>query len=433
MDFEPANTVITDLVSVDFADVDRATVLAFLSKVQRWRGMFDAAEILAARRLHEVSVTAPAELAAATQRHPRAGVIVFERAATLAVVRSLALPLRAGAIHGAHVDTVTKVMRTVRAEHATAFSEVLPTLIGVAAAERINPDEFARRLHKAARAIENDDGESRFEQQRRETALRTWTDKRSGMFRISGSFDPLSGAFLHGRLSAAVAALFAERTPSTCPTDPGLKQDHLRALALLALTAGVPGRDGREAEPADPDDEWSGFVRSGPCRFGRPEIVVVLDARAATLEGNGGRPVVDWGIGVELPARTLDELFKRADAHPIIVVNGVVVNAPGNMNLGRSTRLASRAQRRALRAVYATCAVPGCAVRFDHCQPHHVRYWENGGLTDLANLLPLCSRHHHLVHDAGWELTLHPDRTLTVTYPDGAVQATGPPLERHAA
>ena len=186
----------------------------------------------------ELSINAPAELAAATQRHARSGNTVFERVATLAAVGSLNEPLRNGKLHGAHVDTVAKVLRTVRDQDAAQFNEILPTLIAKAVSGRTNPDELARTLAKAARQLENDDGVSRHEQQRRETALRTWTDKRNGMFRISGVFDLFSGALLNGRLNAAIAALFAEKTPSTCPTDPGLKQDHLRALALLSLTAG---------------------------------------------------------------------------------------------------------------------------------------------------------------------------------------------------
>ena len=45
---------------------------------------------------------------------------------------------------------------------------------------------------------------------------------------------------------------------------------------------------------------------------------------------------------------------------------------------------------------------------------------------DLANLLPLCSEHHHQVHDAGWHLTLHPDRTITLHRPDGTIAFDGP-------
>ena len=77
--------------------------------------------------------------------------------------------------------------------------------------------------------------------------------------------------------------------------------------------------------------------------------------------------------------------------------------------------------------MYTTCAIPGCTVGVRHCQPHHVTWSTRHGNTDLDNLLPLCSRHHHAVHEGGWNLTLHPNRSLTITYPNGHTQHTGPP------
>ena len=106
---------------------------------------------------------------------------------------------------------------------------------------------------------------------------------------------------------------------------------------------------------------------------------------------------------------------------------GVVLHAPGQLDLGRSTRLANRAQRRTLQALYPTCAIPGCTIRYDLCKLHHVHWWEHGGPTDLHNLLPLCVTHHHAVHDRHWQLNLTPNRQLTITYPDGTTNRTGPP------
>lgn len=69
--------------------------------------------------------------------------------------------------------------------------------------------------------------------------------------------------------------------------------------------------------------------------------------------------------------------------------------------------------------MYRTCAFPGCDVTFDRCEIHHVEHWERLGRTDLSNLLPLCSRHHHVAHELGWSIHLEPDRTLVVVQPDG--------------
>ena len=97
-----------------------------------------------------------------------------------------------------------------------------------------------------------------------------------------------------------------------------------------------------------------------------------------------------------------------------------------------TTRLASRAQRRALRALYPTCAIPGCAVHYDRCKVHHIIWWRNGGRTDLDNLLPVCAHHHTKIHDHDWNLTLGPNNQLTIRFPDGTIHNTGPP-KRHAA
>ena len=83
--------------------------------------------------------------------------------------------------------------------------------------------------------------------------------------------------------------------------------------------------------------------------------------------------------------------------------------------------------------MYPTCAIPGCGVAFAHTKPHHVHYWEHGGPTDLDNLLPLCSKHHHCALEGGWRLTLKPDRTLTIIHPDESIHTTGPPLRLRAA
>ena len=142
---------------------------------------------------------------------------------------------------------------------------------------------------------------------------------------------------------------------------------------------------------------------------------------------NDGPPSVDWGLPVEIPTRVLHDLWGRADVHAVFVRNGVVLYAPGVLDLGRTTRLANRAQRRALRAMYRRCAVPWCDVGFGRCKIHHVIWWRRGGRTDMCNLLPLCWRHHQLVHEGGWELTLGEQRVLRIREPSGRIRTTGPP------
>ena len=80
---------------------------------------------------------------------------------------------------------------------------------------------------------------------------------------------------------------------------------------------------------------------------------------------------------------------------------------------GRSTRLINRRLRRALEHRHPTCAVPGCgATRGLHA--HHIRHWEDGGATDLANLVLVCPYHHRLHHRGVITIT-GPAHALTVT------------------
>ncbi len=326
-----------------------------------------------------------------------------QRATTMTKVAPLADALRDGTVTAGHLDVVTRVSKQLNTdqERDRLFQKAgeLTEL-----AETSTVSEFTRRLKREANQIQADDGMERLERQQRRTRLRTWVDS-EGMWCFDGRFDPVTGVKLDNRLRAAVNTLFSESTPDTCPTDPMLKQAHLRALALSRLVC-------------EPDT-----VGSKP---GRPEYVVVIN----TDQSNGrGEPMTDLGLPVEVPYRVLTELAATGDAEvkPVVVRNGVVVHAPGQLDLGRSTRLASPAQRRALRAIYPTCAIPGCEVPFGYTKAHHITWWRNGGETDLNNLLPVCTHHHTLIHDHGWQVELSENRTLTITLPDGNVLSTGPP------
>jgi hypothetical protein len=48
----------------------------------------------------------------------------------------------------------------------------------------------------------------------------------------------------------------------------------------------------------------------------------------------------------------------------------------------------------------------------------------------IDNLLPLCERHHHLVHEGGWTLTMTAGRVATWSRPDGAVHHSGQTIDR---
>ena len=90
---------------------------------------------------------------------------------------------------------------------------------------------------------------------------------------------------------------------------------------------------------------------------------------------------------------------------------------------GRETRQISRRLRRVLEHRDRCCVVPGCgATRGLHA--HHIQHWEDGGPTELANLVLLCPYHHRLHHRGGITITGPADH-LVVTDADGTPLNSG--------
>ncbi|WP_068177308.1 HNH endonuclease signature motif containing protein [Mycobacterium sp. UM_CSW] len=90
---------------------------------------------------------------------------------------------------------------------------------------------------------------------------------------------------------------------------------------------------------------------------------------------------------------------------------------------GRTTRTVNRRLRRALEHRHPTCAVPGCgATRGLHA--HHLVHWENGGPTELTNLVLLCP-YHHRAHHRGLITITGPADHLVVTDDGGRPLSAG--------
>ncbi|NND75642.1 MAG: DUF222 domain-containing protein [Ilumatobacter sp.] len=393
-----------------------AELKSALGDVQALRSFCAAAEADLGRRLAERVSFPEAELSESSKESLHASTRTLERAATLDAVPGLAAALDRATVTAGHVDAVTKAAKGLDDdEQRSDLFDRVDELVGVAQAATVA--EFAKRVRDAASRIAADAGVDRLERQVRETTLSTWVGN-DGMWNVRGRFDPVTGLKLAAKLDSTVEALFAESEPDWCPADPVAKQGHLRALACAGLIHGGTrvGRPGRPEFVAVID------ITAGPnahAGAGAPEAESVL--------GSGDPVQVDWPIPIEVPHRVLTELVADADVHAVVVRNGVVLHAPGELNLGRMTRLANRAQRRALRGLYRTCAIPGCATHYDRCKLHHIIWWRHGGRTDLDNLIPVCVHHHHKIHDAGWNIRLGPNRELTLTLPDGTIHNTGPP------
>jgi hypothetical protein len=88
------------------------------------------------------------------------------------------------------------------------------------------------------------------------------------------------------------------------------------------------------------------------------------------------------------------------------------------LGAGRTIRTVNRRLRRALEHRDRCCVVPGCgATRGLHA--HHIRHWEDGGATELDNLVLVCPYHHRLHHKGRITIT-GPAERLVVTDAFGA-------------
>ena len=290
--------LVQGIVAVDLPAADQAAVAAALADVRRVRGWLDSIEIAAARRLAELAVVFPsmfpeqvaAEAGRITVPEASKG---FDRARTADAIPEIGAVLADGQTSGAHVDVVTRALRQLTEGQGNQLA-LRGDVLALAAA-LLPRDEFARTVRAEVRRIQSDDGIDRLQQQRRNTCLRTWTDRDTGMWCMRGEFDPETGALLAGRLRNAVETLFHDQQPDTCPADPLLKQHHLQALALDALTKG-----------------------RGPGSTGRIDMSVLIDAETL-IDGEHANSIIDFGLELDLPVETLRRWACLADMTPIIV------------------------------------------------------------------------------------------------------------------
>ena len=313
---------------------------------------------------------------------------VVSRGLVTEAAPEMASALAAGDTTAAHVDALGRGLKIAGAERE-AFMAHLPEL--VEASTTMTASEFSHLVTETAKSVVTDDGLSTFERQKRETFFKM-RNEADGCLSVSGKFDPISASILKSKIGRLVETMFHSGDREV-PVDvmPWIEpNDHRQAQALIALVNGA--------------SETASDVPS------RAEIVVHVDLE--TLQHGlhtGG--TCRTALGADLPVETVRRLACEAEILPVVLDGRSVP-----IDVGRSKRLATIHQRRALEAIHPTCAIPDCEVIFEHCNVHHIEYWENGGATDLNNMVPLCSRHHHAAHEGGWKLKLDPEtRELLIT------------------
>ncbi|UDY24795.1 HNH endonuclease [Nocardioides sp. Kera G14] len=90
-----------------------------------------------------------------------------------------------------------------------------------------------------------------------------------------------------------------------------------------------------------------------------------------------------------------------------------VLDSKGHvLDLGRTSRLATNAQKKALMLRHATCQAEGCDKPASMAEVHHLDPWANGGRTDLDRMVLLCRPDHRRIHNPDYTNQHLPDGTV---------------------
>ena len=164
--------------------------------------------------------------------------------------------------------------------------------------------------------------------------------------------------------------------------------------------------------------------RPSPIRLGQALVEYVERYPLDRLPDAGG---LNASVVVTMPIETLHgalnacaldtgERLSPGEARRLLCEAGVIPAVLGGdshvLDLGRTRRFHTGAQRLALGLRHRGCAARDCDWPPGLCHLHHPQPWSQGGGTD-ADGIPLCPRHHHHIHDPRYEVTIHPDRTVS--------------------
>jgi hypothetical protein len=430
---DPVRSALDVLLGVDATRCDHEALDRLSSAAQRVRGYLAVVDARIARRRRELLDRPPPDplpvpppgtcdggepdarpgpldedqldlLAGAPCERDRRSGRATEAAATrggmLANFPAFETALAGGRIDAEHVDGLAAGWRLLDGNTYESFVGREEHLLRRAV--ELRPERFRKVCVDLARSLVADHGLTVLERQRQASSVSRWVDRATGMWHLRLGLDPERGAAIDALIQRAVDA---ERSADHDDqrTFPQLEL----AAVLRLLTGSAP-----ETEP--------------PAR-GEPTISVLIDLD--TLTSGVFRPdsvceTASLG-GQPIPPATVRRLACDAAIVPVVLGGDGVP-----LDVGRERRLATTGQRRALRALralHATCAHPACDRAFEQCHIHHLVPWEHGGATDLDNLVPVCSRHHRLVHEGGWQVSLDHRRQVHWIAPDGARSSPSQP------
>jgi Domain of unknown function (DUF222)/HNH endonuclease len=109
------------------------------------------------------------------------------------------------------------------------------------------------------------------------------------------------------------------------------------------------------------------------------------------------------------------------------VISRVFMHGSILLEAGRPSRNIPAGLRRVVHGRDQHCRYPGCTCKGAWCEVHHIIEWNKNGEHSIKNLVLLCPRHHHRIHQLNETLILLDDGTLIVITVLGEERMSHPP------
>jgi hypothetical protein len=279
----------------------------------------------------------------------------------------------------------------------------------------------AAQLERLVRAYRGVIATEAGEEPRRDDYV-SWSWSEDGALEIHGRLPAAEGAVVVKALEAARDQL-REGARAARDEDAAASAEALVTEDAAASAEALVTEDAATGAPSNADalTLMAETLLANGARQGtggeRYQVVMHVDRAALGEEAPDGRCEIEDGPG--LAPETARRLACDASLITMLEQNG------SPLSVGRRTRTIPPAMRRALRSRDGGCRFPGCTQR-RFVDAHHIQHWAQGGETKLANLVQLCWRHHHLLHEGGFSVECHGER-LRFRRPNGHVV---PPVPR---
>lgn len=132
----------------------------------------------------------------------------------------------------------------------------------------------------------------------------------------------------------------------------------------------------------------------------KPNLDIIVTLSWDSLVGKLNDPGLS-SHGHLISAATVRALAAKANLIP------AVMGTQGQpLDLGRTQRFFTRAQRRALTIRDRGCINPGCSMPAHRCEANHIKPWFIGGKTNLGNACLLCTGCHAAFHAGHFAITV---------------------------